>query len=240
MLTELDASSELVGLAILVSGVAIAFIARAMIARLMERNARDTVAFARVIGALAPLTFWAILAVAVWLSLSVLGVGTATGLLDGMLAHLPGLILAVLAISAGHLIGVGLREFVRHRAVTVRFPPRGAYWLGAGPAIIIAAQQLGIDVSFIADLALLAFGIASAALGLSFALGARQHVANLIARRELGNYRKGDRLRIDETEGTVVELRRTGVVLATADGLVTMPAARFSEVPVLRMVKASE
>ena len=169
-----------------------------------------------------------------------LGVGAATGLVDAALDYLPRLILAVLAISVGHLVGVGLREFVRHRAAAVRFPPSGAYWLAAGPATIIAAQQLGIDVSFIADLALLAFGIAAAALGLAFALGARQHVANLIARRELDNYRRGDRLRIDDTQGTVVELRRTGVVLATADGLVTVPAARFSEVPVERLAEASE
>ncbi len=239
-MTWLDASSDWVGLAILFSGVAIAFAARATIARLMDRHARDSVAFARIISALAPLTFWAILAAAVWLSLRVLGVGTATGLIDEALVHLPGLILAVLAISAGHLVGAGLREFVRHRAATLRFPARGAYWLAAGPAIIVAAQQMGIDVSFIAELALLAFGIASAALGLAFALGARQHVANLIARRELDSYCKGDRLRIDETEGTVVELRRTGVVLATADGLVTLPAARFAEVPVVRLAEASE
>ena len=239
-MTWLDASSEWVGLAILVGGVAIAFAARATIARLLDRHAQDSVAFARIIGALAPLTFWAILAATAVLSLRVLGVGTATGLIDEALVHLPRLILAVLAITAGHLVGAGLREFVRHRAATVRFPPRGAYWLAAGPAIVVAAQQLGIDVSFIADLALLAFGVAAAALGLAFALGARQHVANLIARRELDNYRKGDSLRIDDMEGTVVELRRTGVVLATADGLVTLPAARFSEVPVVRLTKAPE
>ncbi|MDE0064249.1 MAG: mechanosensitive ion channel [Gammaproteobacteria bacterium] len=237
---ELNASSELVGLVVLTAGVAIAFATRTVIARLTDRHARDSGAFARIIRALAPLAFWGVLAAAVGLSLRVLGIGQAAGLIDEALIHLPRLIIAVLVIAAGHLIGAGLREFVQRRAGAVRFPPRGAYWLAAGPAIIIAAQQLGIDVSFIADLALLAFGIASAALGLAFALGARQHVANLIARRELDGYRKGDRLRVDDTEGTVVELRRTGIVLATSDGLVTIPAARFAEAPVVRLAEASE
>ncbi len=236
----MNASSEIVGLALLASGVVVAFATRAIVARLTERHAGDSGVFARVVRALAPLAFWAILAAAVGLSLRVLGAGRTTGLFDAVLTHLPGLIVAVLAIAAGHLVGAGLRELVQRRAGIVRFPPPVAYWLATGPAIVIAAQQLGIDVSFVADLALLAFGIASAALGLAFALGARRHVANLIARGELGSYRKGDRLRIDDAEGTVVELRRTAIVLATRDGQVTIPAARFAEVPVVRLTEASE
>ena len=240
MLSELNASSEMVGLAVLAAGVAIALATRAAITRLTGRHARESGAFAGIFRALAPLAFWTILSAAAALSLRVLGVGQATGLIDEALAWLPRLIVAVLAVAAGHLVGAGLREFVQCHVGSVRFPPRGAYWLAAGPAIIIAAQQLGIDVSFIAQLALLAFGIASAALGLAFALGARTHVANLIARRELDHYRKGDRLQVGDSKGTVIELRRTGIVLATADGLATIPAARFAEVPVVRLAETPE
>ncbi len=65
------------------------------------------------------------------------------------------------------------------------------------PAMIAAAQQLGIEVSFIANLALIAFTLGLGALGLAFALGARGHVANLIARCELDAYREGERLWTD-------------------------------------------
>ena len=81
----------------------------------------------------------------------------------------------------------------------------------------------------------MAFTIAAGALGLAFALGARGYVANLVARRELDAYREGDTLRIDGVEGTVAALRRTGIVLATADGLVAIPAARFTEALVTRV-----
>ncbi len=236
----LSESSEWIGLAVLAIGVAAALAARASIVRLTARRLPQSEAFARVVRALAPLAFWAILAAAIGLSLWVLGVGQAVGLVDRVLTYLPRLIVAVLAICAGHLVGAGLRELVQRRARTVNFPPRGAYWLTMAPAVIIAAQQLGIDVSFIADLALVAFGVASAALGLAFALGTRQYVANLIARRELDNYREGDLLRIDDVEGTVVELRRTGLVVSTSEGLVNIPAARFAETPVVRLTEHAE
>lgn len=240
MLSNLIDSSELSGLAVLAVGVAFAFAAKTIIARLTDREGRESGAFAKIIRVLAPLAFWAILAVTLVLSLRVLEIDQANTLIDQAFVHLPRLIIAVLVLCAGHLVGAGLRDFLSRRARAIQFPPRGAYWLAMAPAIIVAAQQLDIEVSFIADLALVAFGIAAAALGLAFALGARQYVANLIARRELDEYREGDRLRIDDVEGTVVELRRTGLVLSTAEGLVTVPAARFAEASVLRLAETSE
>lgn len=230
---------EMFALTVLVVGVAAAFGSRAVLARLAARDPGDGL-LGSTLRALGPAAFWAILVAAVAFALTVLGARHATGLVEETLAFVPRLIFAVLVVGAGHLVGVAVREALQRHGRLPFLPPRGGYWLAVGPAVIVAAQQLGIEVSFVADLALVGFAVAVAALGLAFALGARSHVANLIARRELDAYKEGDHLRVDDIEGTVVEVRRTGVVLATREGLATVPAARFGEAAVVRLTEAPE
>ena len=237
---ELEEYSELLGLGVLILGTGIAFAGRIVVARLVGGDDDATGPRRRAARMLAPLTFWAILTATVALSLSVLGIGRARRFFDGALVLLPRLFAAALILIGGHLLGMALRELVRRRMRSVPFPPRAAYWLVSIPAMIAAAQQVGIEVSFVANLALVAFTLGLGALGLAFALGARGYVANLIARRELDAYREGDRLRVDAIEGTVVELRRTALVLATDDGLVTVPAARFTDALVTRLTSPSQ
>ena len=69
-------------------------------------------------------------------------------------------------------------------------------------------------------------------MSIAFALGARQH---LVAQSELARYAAGDTLRIDQDQGAVVEIYRTGLTLATEQGLVSIPAARLASGPLLRI-----
>ena len=95
-------------------------------------------------------------------------------------------------------------------------------------------QHMGLDVSFIAELLILVVGVCLAGLSLAFALGARQYVANLVAGSAVARFAPGDHIVIDGTEGTILEIHRTGADLATAEGVVTVPASMFAELPVLR------
>ena len=235
MVFDIGEYSELLVLGVLILGTGLAFAARIGVGRLVTGDADAVGSRARATRLLAPLAFWTVLAATAAVALAVLGIGQTTLFLDAVLAFMPRVFAALLILIGGHLLGIALRSLVRRRLASVPFPPRAAYWLASGPAVIAAAQQLGIEVSFVANLALVAFTIAAGALGLAFALGARGYVANLVARRELDAYREGDTLRVDGVEGTVAELRRTGIVLATADGLVTIPAARFTEALVTRV-----
>ncbi len=108
-----------------------------------------------------------------------------------------------------------------------------------GLALIAGVQQIGIEIGFIAQIALIAIAVGMASMGLAFALGARQHVANLVARWQLDDYQRRDQLRIDGIEGTVVEVRRAVIVLASDEGLVTIPAARFSQTHAVRLDRPS-
>lgn len=192
----------------------------------------------RIVGGLATLVFWTILAAGVLLALRTLGTGRVFTWIDVPLAYLPRVFVGLLIVGAGWVLGVMARNLVARlqsdtgeAALTPRVVQVGIVLLGA----MTGLQHMGLDVSIVAQLLILVVGVCLAGLSLAFALGARQYVANLVARGTVGRYAPGDRLRIDDIEGTVVEIHRTGVDLATGEGVVTVPAARFAESAVLRL-----
>ena len=117
--------------------------------------------------------------------------------------------------------------------------PRLVYSAILVVAIVMGLQQLQVDISFITRLLLIGFAVTSSGLMLAFALGARQHVANLLARRELARLAINDRVRVDGIEGEIVDIHATGVDIATAEGVARVPAARFADSAFIKLGKDS-
>ena len=183
--------------------------------------------------------FWVLLIASVFLMLQVLGVEDIASILHALLNPLGQVLIAGVILGAGHLLGVALRDFVRRRTTlgSSRLTSRLIYAVVISIAMVVCAGQLGLDVSFVGKLALIVFAVCFGSLGIAFALGSKQYVANLMARSELERYQVGDRLRIDEVEGTVVEVRSTILVLAMREGTVSIPAARLSESTVYHLTE---
>jgi small-conductance mechanosensitive channel len=67
-------------------------------------------------------------------------------------------------------------------------------------------------------------------LAIGFGLGARATVSNLLAIHYLlQNYRVGQRIRIGQIDGRIVQVSSTAVMLDTPDGRTLVPGSRFSE-----------
>jgi len=181
--------------------------------------------------------FWLVILVAVLLALRSLGMGRVFVWLDVPLAHLPRIVIGLVIIGAAHLLGVLARLLLirlRRDAADGVLLPRAAQ---AGVLIIglmTGLQHMGLDVSFIGQLLMLLLAAGLGGLALAFAIGARRYVANLVAHAIVARYSPGDVIRIDDIEGVVIEIHRTGVDVSTEEGVVTVPAAIFAERPVLR------
>lgn len=191
----------------------------------------------RTVGLIGTLVFWTILVIGFLLALRTLGTGRVFTWIDVPLAYVPRIFIGLVIVGAGWVLGVLARGVVarlQSGATEASLTPRVVQGGVVLLAVITGLQHVGLDVSFIAQLLILVVGVCLAGLSLAFALGARQYVANLLARGAATRYATGDRLRVDAVEGTVVEIHRGGVDLATTDGIVTVPAARFAEAPVLR------
>lgn len=181
--------------------------------------------------------FWLVILVSVLLALRTLGMGRVFIWLDVPLAHLPRIVIGLVIIGAAYLLGIFARLVItrlRSDASEGALLPRAAQAVVLTIGLMTGLQHMGLDVSFIAQLLMLLLAAGLGGLALAFAIGARRYVANLVAHAMVARYSPGDVIRIDDIEGVVIEIHRTGVDVSTEEGVVTVPAAMFSEQPVLR------
>lgn len=191
--------------------------------------------FQRVFGLI---TYATVLVIAVILAVRLLDIEQLSAWLDGALAYAPRFVVGLFIIGIGNVLGALLRNLTAGLlgdGDADALAPRLVHAAVVTVAVITGLQQLGIDISFITQLALVLLASLVGGLSIAFALGARQYVANLMAQPELARYGTGERLRIDADEGVVVEIHRTGLILATDEGLVSIPAARLAEGRVVRI-----
>jgi hypothetical protein len=250
--TVLTDYPELVAIVVAVVGLVVARLAGtlterllAAVNRLLARTAqgRDQLLPDRAVGWIAALAFWSVLAFALLLVLRILGTGRVFTWIDAPLAYLPRAFVGLTIIGVAHVLGVAARNLVvrlQGDAPDARIAPRLVQGAILVLGIVTGVQHMGLDVSFVADLLLVVIGVTFAGLALAFALGARSHVANLLARASTARFAPGDRIRIDDVEGTIIEAHRTGIDLSAREGVVTVPAARFDEAIVLRFEEAPE
>lgn len=239
---------ELTAIALLVAGFIVARLASYGVgyglAVLDRRMARITTSEAsilspRLISLTRAFVFWLVLVLAVALAARVLGVGGGMSELNMMfIAFIPNVLIAFAIVVAGHLAGLLasnlVAQFSDHVAVD-SIGPRLLHATIVAVALVMALQHIGVDITFITWLLLILVAVSGGGLMLAFALGARQHVANLLAHREVSRLAVGERIRVDGIEGTIVEISSTTVEITTKEGVASIPAARFAASGVLRI-----
>lgn len=190
--------------------------------------------FAQVI---ARVVFWIIILIFVALSTDLLGLGMFADWLSRLVNHLPNILSGVLIIWAGVVFSGLVAQTVRTAAINLAESQRIALARIAQiftlvMLILIGVDQIGVNVSVVVTIVSITIGAALGGLAIAFSLGARQLVSNLIGVRYLNSdYRLGERVRIGDYEGTVLEISSVAVILDTAQGRVTIPARLFSEQP---------
>lgn len=181
------------------------------------------------------IVFWVVLLFFVLAATEVLHLQVITKLLAGVTAYLPQLLAGLLII----FVGLWLAEFTR--AVLSRTGSRLGMEQGEllgrmGQILVllavfsIAAGQIGIDNTLLVILVAMLFGISLGGVALAFALGARSTISNLLGRHSIAQiYSVGDIIRIDNHEGKILQITRSGVILETPEGPAQIPGQRFSE-----------
>jgi small-conductance mechanosensitive channel len=108
-------------------------------------------------------------------------------------------------------------------------------------AIIIGVDQIGIDIAFLSILVAIILSSMFGSIALAFGLGARTHVSNIIAANQLRQiYQLGDKVRIGDMEGQVIDITISRVIVETPAGSVDIPAKLFDEEITILTEKGSE
>jgi hypothetical protein len=185
--------------------------------------------------ALQQIVYWGLVVAFIILALSSLESGPLNGWIDQLWVLTLHVLAALVILAAGHILGSMARSLLTGFSSKKNLAalPRLAYIAIVGISLVMALSHLGLDVTFITQIALILTGVCFAGMALAFALGARTLVANLAAQDELNRYKTGDRLLVENVEGTVIEINRTGLVLSTEKGLARIPAVKFAESVIL-------
>jgi small-conductance mechanosensitive channel len=195
--------------------------------------------------AVATVAFWIVLLVFAASALRILGGALFEDWTKSLLGYLPsaigGVIIIVLGFTGGALarnvleqaslgLGVGQSSLLGRLAQAVL--------VLAG--IVIGIDQLGVNVNFLIQLTTVTAAAVFGGIALVFALGTRQHLANLIgAHYARKHYSPGDHVKIGTFEGRILEISDGCVFIETEQGDVSVPGEHFTQQPFVKLRKGS-
>jgi len=188
--------------------------------------------------------FWVVFLLFAVAAVESLGFTVITGVLSQVAYYLPNVLAAVVVMAAA-VVGGRLAR----RAATAAARSAGiARADGVGQttqavvllvALVVALDQIGIDAQLLVIVMTIVIGAAFASAGLAFALGAGTTVSNIVAAYYVAQaYSVGQRVRLGEIEGDIVQLTPTAVMLRTKEGRLCVPAKLFNEEASLLIVGA--
>ena len=97
-------------------------------------------------------------------------------------------------------------------------------------AVVIGADQIGINISFLVILLSVVSGAFLGGLAIAVSLGTKTMVSNMISIHFFKqSYRIGDRIKLGDYDGKILEFTPTNIVIDTEQGVVSLPAKMFGE-----------
>ena len=180
--------------------------------------------------------FWIIFVSFLILSTEVLGLSMITTWLGSALTYSPRILASILIVFVGIIAGRMVGKLITSATAQVAISygnilGRIVQFTILITSIIIAVDQIGIDIAFLTQLvsillAALVFGAA-----LAFGLGAKTSVSNILASYYIHKlYKEGDYVKISDIEGRIIKIGTTAVLLESKTGQVTIPSKAFNEV----------
>ena len=187
--------------------------------------------------------FWLVVLLFFSLATEALGLPVLTAWFKGIARYLPKFFSAVLVVFAGLIGGYFLRNLVVTAATSAGVGYAGTLGRLVQTVVVligllVAVEQVGLNIAFVTDGLLVVLGVLMLGGALSFALGARTTVANILAAHYLQKtYKVGHRVEIGELQGEIVQISPTAVILETATGRATVPAQLFGEVVSILLIE---
>lgn len=191
--------------------------------------------WARIVAVVAGLAFWLVLLAFVLVAVQVGREAGAVIWFDRLGEFVPRLFGGIAILVGGTLLSMVARDFALRwlSQLGVEQAHGLARLLQLAvlvTAFVVSIEQLGIETTFLVTMIAIVAGGIVFAVGLAFAIGAADLVRNLVAARDARrHYAPGQRIRVGETEGELVEITASVLVLATQGGRVTVPARVFHE-----------
>jgi len=207
-------------------------------ARSTERSQAMTRATSR---AISSVVYWSVLLIFAANALRILGGSLFERWTDNLLSYLPSAIGGVIIIVISLIGGTLARHILEQASVGLGIGQssllaRLAQGVIVITGVVIGIDQFGVNVNFLIQLSTVTAAAVFGGIALVFALGTRQHLANLIGAHYVRkHYAPGDYIRVGAFEGRIVEITDGCVFLETEHGDVSVPAQNFSQEPFIKL-----
>ena len=247
----------LIAIAVLLIGWLLAHLVRTLVrralesmdwlfARLAPRSSGRSESLARATSrAISTVVFWIILLVFAASALRILGGTLFERWTENLLAYLPSAIGGVIIIVLGFTGGALVRHVLEQASIGLgagqsSIVGRLAQAIIVISCVVIGIDQLGVNVNFLIQLTTVTAAAVFGGIALVFALGTRQHLANLIgAHYARKHYAPGDHVKIGAFQGRIVEITDGCVFIETDVGDVSVPGQHFSAEAFVKIRKTS-
>jgi small-conductance mechanosensitive channel len=228
--------------AVLIAGLVLAFVARALVVRLLARvlpvqDGRPSPQ-ARSAGRG---VLWFLVLVSVVVASSLLAPDLLADVPAQVLRFLPRLGVALVILWVGVVVAGLLRQLVEAGLSGVGVAQAGLLgritsWVVLGLAILMAADQLGVRTGVLQTMLFILLVVAGAAVALAVGLGGRALAGNVIAGRYVDDrFTVGEQIEVEDWKGTIVEVGLASVTIADGQGeLVEIPHGYLLTRPVRR------
>jgi len=179
--------------------------------------------------------FWIVFLLFLISATETLGLAIVSQALTGLAYFLPKVGLALIILVIGLFAANFLKEVISLACTSAGISqgPVVAQTFYVGMALLVvvtAINELGIDTSLLNNTIVLLVAGIIAGSSLSFGLGAKNAIGNLIAAHYLQPVLKvGQKVRVGTITGEVVSLTPVAVVIQTKEGRAIVPASQFSE-----------
>jgi small-conductance mechanosensitive channel len=228
--------------AVLAVGVALAIVARAVAARLLIRVLPgDQGRASRQVRSAVRGVMWFLIAVAVIVAASLLAPHLLADIPAQVLRFLPRLGVALVVVWVGAVVASLVRQVVEASLTGIQVAQAGvigriAYGVVLGLAILMAADQLGVETGVLQTALFILLLIAGVAVAIAVGLGGRALAGNVIAGRYVDDrFTVGEQIEVDGWKGTIVEVGLASVTISDSQGeLVEIPHGYLLTRPVRR------
>jgi small-conductance mechanosensitive channel len=192
---------------------------------------------------IAKMFFWIIIFFFATLFTEIIGLPVITSWLAGLGDYLPNILAGILIVFFGIIFSRLAADLVK--SGTVKTGISNSQLLGRITryviiviTLIIAIDQIGVDISFLTSLLYIVLAALLFGAALAFGIGAKTSVSNILASFYIQRtYSVGNTIRIREYEGRIIRITSTSVFLETESGQVNIPCKEFNEQNILLIDK---
>jgi small-conductance mechanosensitive channel len=179
--------------------------------------------------------FWIIWVISLVISIRVLRLDFLSNWLEGIISFMPNVFVAVVILFAGIISGRLLNDIVSSAASSTGLSNGQSLgkivrYLILFVAIVVAVDQLGIDVNFITTLVSIVVAALLFGASLAFGLGAKTSVSNILgAYYARKTYQLGNLIQIGEITGVIIKITDHEIAIESSLGRINIPAKDFNE-----------